>query len=44
MYTLKQLSFDLNMSEKMVGTRLNEVFRLYNIERHWFKEGFFRGC
>src|SRR5690625_2007929 len=44
MYTLKQLSFDLNMSEKMVGTRLNEVFRLYNIERHWFKEGFSEGA
>lgn len=44
MYTLKQLSFDLNMSEKMVGTRLNEVFRLYNIERHWFKESFSEGA
>lgn len=40
MYTLKQLALDLNMSEKKVGTRLNEVFRLYSIERHWFKEGF----
>lgn len=38
--TLKQLAQHLSMTEKKTADRLDDIFRLYQLEKKWFKKGF----